>query len=92
MIQCLPHTPRSWCIAFHAPSMYMTTAKSICIIMCITPTSPAARYDARYIIPLAGMLLGSAVSGVSVGLTTVMEELSSGACQLMWLLTVCVPT
>lgn len=36
------------------------------------------RYDARYIIPLAGMLLGSAVSGISVGLTTVMEELSSG--------------
>lgn len=35
-------------------------------------------YDARYFIPLLGMLLGSSVSGVSVGLATILEELSTG--------------
>lgn len=35
-------------------------------------------YDAQYLIPMLGMLLGNACSGVAVGLSAVLEELSSG--------------
>jgi hypothetical protein len=34
-------------------------------------------WDAQYVIPLLGMLLGNATSGVSVGLTAVLEEFAS---------------
>ncbi len=33
----------------------------------------------QYLIPMLGMLLGNACSGVAVGLSTVLDELSSGA-------------
>ena len=35
-------------------------------------------YQPQYFIPVLGMLLGNAISGISVGLTTVLEELSTG--------------
>lgn len=35
-------------------------------------------YDAQYLIPMLGMILGNACSGVAVGLSSVLEELSSG--------------
>jgi putative ABC transport system permease protein len=35
-------------------------------------------YDPQYLIPMLGMLLGNACSGVAVGLSTVLDELSSG--------------
>lgn len=35
-------------------------------------------YKPQYLIPLLGMLLGNTISGVSLGLTTVLEELSAG--------------
>jgi len=35
-------------------------------------------YDAQYLIPMLGMLLGNACSSVAVGLSSVLEELSSG--------------
>ncbi|GAB4820660.1 hypothetical protein N2152v2_007706 [Parachlorella kessleri] len=35
-------------------------------------------YDAQYLIPMLGMLLGNACSGIAVGLSTVLEELSTG--------------
>ncbi|KAK9834244.1 hypothetical protein WJX84_004891 [Apatococcus fuscideae] len=35
-------------------------------------------YQPQYFIPVLGMLLGNAISGISVGLSTVLEELSSG--------------
>lgn len=36
-------------------------------------------YDAQYLIPMLGMLLGNACSGIAVGLSTVLDELSTGA-------------
>ena len=36
-------------------------------------------WDAQYFIPMLGMLLGNCISGISVGLTTLLEELTSGA-------------
>ena len=35
-------------------------------------------YEPQFLIPLLGMLLGNTISGVSLGLTTVLEELSAG--------------
>jgi len=35
-------------------------------------------YDAQYLIPMLGMLLGNACSSVAVGLSAVLEELSAG--------------
>lgn len=35
-------------------------------------------WEAQYFIPILGMLLGNAVSGASVGLTTLLEEFASG--------------
>jgi putative ABC transport system permease protein len=35
-------------------------------------------YDAQYLIPMLGMLLGNSCSSVAVGLSAVLEELSSG--------------
>lgn len=35
-------------------------------------------YEPQYLIPILGMLLGNTISGVSLGLTTVLEELSAG--------------
>lgn len=35
-------------------------------------------YDAQYLIPLLGMLLGNACSGVAVGLNAVLDEMSTG--------------
>lgn len=32
----------------------------------------------QYLIPLLGMLLGNTISGISIGLAAVIEELSSG--------------
>lgn len=34
--------------------------------------------QAQYFIPILGMLLGNAISGVSVGLSTLLEELATG--------------
>jgi len=36
-------------------------------------------WQAQYFIPILGMLLGNAISGVSVGLSTVVDEFASGA-------------
>jgi putative ABC transport system permease protein len=36
----------------------------------------------QYFIPILGMLLGNAISGVSVGLSTLLEEFASGAAPL----------
>lgn len=33
----------------------------------------------QYLIPMLGMLLGNACSGVAVGLSTILDELSAGA-------------
>lgn len=35
-------------------------------------------YEAQYIIPMMGMLLGNACSGIAVGLSTVLDDLSTG--------------
>ena len=35
-------------------------------------------WQAQYFIPILGMLLGNAISGISVGLTTLLEEFASG--------------
>lgn len=39
---------------------------------------PQPWWHAQYIIPTLGMLLGNCISGVSVGLSSVMEELTTG--------------
>ena len=43
---------------------------------------PSPWWHAQYFIPTLGMLLGNCISGVSVGLSSIMEELTTG-----WLLT-----
>lgn len=35
-------------------------------------------WEAQYVIPMLGMLLGNTISGISVGLSTVLEELTTG--------------
>jgi hypothetical protein len=35
-------------------------------------------WEAQYVIPMLGMVLGNTISGISVGLSTVMEELTTG--------------
>eukprot|EP00210_Caulerpa_lentillifera_P005639 g5392.t1 len=45
-------------------------------------------WDPQYVIPILGMLLGNTISGVSLGLTTVLEELSAGRERVEWLLAV----
>lgn len=35
-------------------------------------------YEPQYFIPILGMLLGNTISGLSLGLTTVLEELAAG--------------
>jgi putative ABC transport system permease protein len=45
-------------------------------------------WSARYLIPMHGMLLGNACSGVAVGLSAVLEELSSGRDKVEALLSV----
>lgn len=44
----------------------------------ITWRSKYKWYEPQYLIPILGMLLGNTISGVSLGLTTVLEELSAG--------------
>lgn len=39
---------------------------------------PQPWWHAQYFIPTLGMLLGNCISGVSVGLSAVMEELTTG--------------
>jgi hypothetical protein len=36
-------------------------------------------WEPQYLIPMLGMVLGNTISGVSVGLSTVLEELTAGA-------------
>ena len=45
----------------------------------------------QYFIPILGMLLGNAISGVSVGLSALLEELTTGAHYLSYLPCLCVP-
>jgi putative ABC transport system permease protein len=45
----------------------------LAVIVRVTPW-----YDAQYLIPMLGMLLGNSCSSVAVGLSAVLEELSSG--------------
>ena len=49
--------------------------------MALISLSPLAT-PPQYLIPMLGMLLGNACSGVAVGLSTVLDELSSGGCLL----------
>lgn len=35
-------------------------------------------WAAQYFIPILGMLLGNAISGVSVGMTTLLDQITSG--------------
>ena len=44
-------------------------------------------WEAQYIIPLLGMLLGSCTSGVSLGLTTILDELTTRGCSRLLLFT-----
>lgn len=39
---------------------------------------PSTASQARYVIPLMGMMLGNATSGVAVGYSTIMEDLMTG--------------
>ena len=39
---------------------------------------PSPRWNAQYLIPTYGMVLGNAISAVSLGLSTALEELTTG--------------
>lgn len=41
---------------------------------------PPQRWDAYYVIPTYGMLLGNAISCTSIGLSTALQELTVGGC------------
>ena len=47
---------------------------------------PPSLLDAQYAVPILAMLLGHAISSVSLGLSTALEELSSGevVLPLLW--------
>ncbi|KAK9818197.1 hypothetical protein WJX72_008661 [[Myrmecia] bisecta] len=45
-------------------------------------------YEAQYFIPTLGMLLGNTITGISVGLTTVLDELTAGKDQVELLLSI----
>lgn len=50
-------------------------------MFCVIPWYKTAKhsfYEPSYLIPLVGLLLGNTLSGVSLGLTTVLEELAAG--------------
>lgn len=50
-------------------------------MFCVIPWHSDPRFsilEPSYLIPLVGMLLGNTLSGVSLGLTTVLEELAAG--------------
>lgn len=61
---------RSSISGHHSSRAYLAPA-----LPCLWP-SPSSP---QYLIPMLGMLLGNACSGVAVGLSTVLDELSSGA-------------
>ncbi|KAI8474099.1 MAG: hypothetical protein J3K34DRAFT_408830 [Monoraphidium minutum] len=44
------------------------------VVMGVTPW-----WSPQYLIPILGMVLGNTITGISVGLSTIIEELSSGA-------------
>ncbi|GMH42189.1 hypothetical protein BSKO_10108 [Bryopsis sp. KO-2023] len=45
---------------------------------CVIRWEGSRWFEPKYLIPLVGMLLGNTISGVSLGLTTVLEELAAG--------------
>ena len=65
----------AWCAQRCMPGLRCTVAPA-----CTSyPASPAsAGQCVQYLIPMLGMLLGNACSGVAVGLSTILDELSTG--------------
>ncbi|MEW5297273.1 MAG: hypothetical protein WDW36_000493 [Sanguina aurantia] len=53
-------------------------------LLAVVPVRPAL--EARYVVPLLGMLLGNSIGGLAVGLAAILEELHSGREQLEMLL------
>lgn len=48
-------------------------------LLAVVPVRPAL--EARYVVPLLGMLLGNSIGGLAVGLAAILEELHSGGGQ-----------
>lgn len=61
----------SWWVQF-------TRFHAVELIICFVPASLCCRYDSQYLIPMLGMLLGNSCSSVAVGLSAVLDDLSSG--------------
>lgn len=54
-------------------SSSLVMAYAIFVVLRVNPW-----WQPQYLIPILGMVLGNTISGISVGLSTVLEELSTG--------------
>lgn len=64
----------------HTLGMVGGTASGIICYAMLLIIRPQPWWHAQYFIPTLGMLLGNCISGVSVGLSAIMEELTTGHC------------
>ncbi|GAX72666.1 hypothetical protein CEUSTIGMA_g122.t1 [Chlamydomonas eustigma] len=67
-----------FCMAFSSGTVLSYV---VLVVMSIKPW-----WEAQYVIPMLGMLLGNCTSGISLGLNTVLEELSTKRDSIEWLL------
>lgn len=64
----------------HTLGMVGCAASGIICYAMLLIIRPQPWWHAQYFIPTLGMLLGNCISGVSVGLSAIMEELTTGRC------------
>ena len=62
----------------HTLGMVGGAASGIICYAMLLIIRPEPWWHAQYFIPTLGMLLGNCISGVSVGLSAIMEELTTG--------------
>lgn len=67
----------------HTLGMVGGTASGIICYAMLLIIRPQPWWHAQYFIPTLGMLLGNCISGVSVGLSAIMEELTTGRCPFL---------
>ncbi|KAL3137213.1 hypothetical protein ABBQ32_006765 [Trebouxia sp. C0010 RCD-2024] len=70
----------------HTLGMVGGTASGIICYAMLLIIRPQPWWHAQYFIPTLGMLLGNCISGVSVGLSAIMEELTTGKARIELLL------
>lgn len=64
----------SWAYAIGTGSLFMAASLALMFGL-FAQVQPDPWYDARYFIPLLGMILGNAMTGVSIGLSTLVHQM-----------------